>query len=41
MRVQNHYDKYDCPKCGEWKEKNDKGYFSVTKAAVSLIYVIK
>ena len=39
--VQNHYDKYDCPKCGEWKEKNDKGYFSVTKAAVSLIYVIK
>ena len=39
--VQNHYDKYDCPKCGEWKEKNDKGYFSVTKAAVSLIYTIK
>ena len=39
--VHAKYDKYDCPKCGEWKEKNDKGYFSVTKAAVSLIYVIK
>ncbi len=39
--IRNHYDKYDCPKCGEWKEKSDKGYFSVTKAAVSLIYTIK
>lgn len=39
--VRAHYDRYDCPKCGEWKEKGTKNYFGVTKAAVSLIYVIK
>lgn len=39
--VQSHYDKYDCPACGEWREKDKKGYFSVTKVAVSLIYMIK
>lgn len=36
-----HYDKYDCPKCGEWRGKGDKNYWGVTKAAVSLIYIIK
>ena len=44
--MMDYFRKFDdlgvlCTKCGEWKEKNDKGYFSVTKAAVSLIYVIK
>lgn len=35
------YDKYDCPHCGEWRGNDKKDYFGVTKAAVSLIYVIK
>ncbi len=39
--VRAPYDRYDCPKCGEWKNKGNKNYFGVTKAAVSLIYVIK
>lgn len=39
--VRAHYDKYDCPKCGEWKEKGNKNYLGATKAAISLIYVIK
>lgn len=36
-----HYDKYDCPKCGEWKGKDTKTYLSVTRAALSIIYIIK
>ena len=39
--VRAHYDKYDCPKCGEWKEKGNKNYLGATKADISLIYVIK
>lgn len=39
--VNAHYDKYDCPHCGEWKGDGTKTFFSVTKAAVSLIYIIK
>lgn len=35
------YDKYDCPHCGEWQGAGKKDYFGVTKAAVSLIYLIK
>lgn len=35
------YDKYECPHCGEWKGSDKKDYFGVTKAAVSLIYIIK
>lgn len=35
------FDKYECPHCGEWLGKNKKDYFGVTKAAVSLIYIIK
>lgn len=34
------FDKYECPHCGEWLGKNKKDYFGVTKAAVSLIYII-
>ncbi len=36
-----HYDEYDCPTCGEWRGEGKKNYFGVTKAAISLIYVIK
>lgn len=36
-----HYNKYDCPRCGEWRDKGRKNFVSVTKAAVSLVYVIK
>lgn len=34
-------DRYDCPKCGEWKGKENFNYFGPTKAAISLIYIIK
>jgi len=35
------YEKYDCPKCGPKVKDGTYHYFGVTKAAVSLIYVIK
>lgn len=35
------YDKYDCGNCGTWRGEEKKNFVSVTKAAVSLIYVIK
>ena len=35
------YDKYPCVKCGTSIGENTKNYFGVTKAAVSLIYLIK
>ena len=35
------YDKYPCVKCGTLIGENTKNYFGVTKAAVSLIYLIK
>ena len=35
------YDKYPCVKCGEKIESGHKNYVGVTKAAVSLIYLIK
>lgn len=36
-----NYDKYDCPHCGDWKGSEKKNIFGPTKAAVSLIYIIK
>ena len=39
--IHANYDKYECPHCGEWLGDGKKDYFGVTKAAVSLIYVIK
>ena len=39
--VRAWYDRYECPHCGEWKGSGEKNYFGVTKAAISLIYVIK
>lgn len=35
------YDKYECRHCGEFLDRSRKHYFGVTKAAVSLIYVIR
>lgn len=35
------YDKYPCVKCGSKIESGDNNYFGVTKAAISLIYLIK
>ncbi len=34
-------DKYDCPKCGDWLGSSHKNYYGVTKAAISIIYIIK
>ena len=39
--VRAGYDRYECPHCGEWQGDGKENYFGVTKAAVSLIYVIK
>ena len=35
------YDKYKCEKCGEKVKSGNTHYLGITKAAVSLIYVIK
>lgn len=39
--IQARYDKYDCPHCGSWKGSDRKNYLGLTKAAVSLIYIIR
>lgn len=39
--VRAWYDRYDCPHCGEWRGSGKKNYLGVTKAAVSLIYIIQ
>lgn len=39
--VRADYDRYKCPHCGEWQDSGKKNYFGVTKAAISLIYIIK
>lgn len=39
--IHAYYDQYDCPHCGEWRGSGNKNYLGVTKAAVSLIYIIK
>lgn len=38
--VHSNYDKYDCPHCGDHIKSDTKDFFGVTKAAVSLIYLI-
>ncbi len=35
-----HYDKYLCPKCGPKIKTGNKNYWGVTKATISLIYMI-
>lgn len=36
-----NYDKYECNKCGDKLGTESRNYFGPTKAAVSLIYIIK
>lgn len=36
-----HYDQYPCTTCGTKQDKGKKNYFGVTKAAISLVYLIK
>lgn len=38
--VQADYEKYGCPHCGDHLNDGQKDFFGVTKAAVSLIYLI-
>ena len=38
--VQADYEKYECPHCGDHLNDGQKDFFGVTKAAVSLIYLI-
>lgn len=35
------YDKFNCSNCGAWEGKEKKNYVGPTKAALSLIYLIK
>lgn len=39
--MQIKYDQYDCPHCGDLKGQFTRNYIGPTKAAVSLIYIIK
>lgn len=39
--VRAHYDRYNCPQCGDWEGSGKKNYLGVTKAVVSLIYILK
>lgn len=39
--IQARYDKYECAHCGTWIKSGRKNYFGITKAAVSLIYILK
>lgn len=39
--IYTDYNKYECATCGEHKGSNNKHYLGPTKAAVSLIYLIK
>lgn len=39
--VHSNYDKYECQTCGKFIKSGNKNYFGPTKAALSLIYVIK
>lgn len=36
-----HYDKYDCATCGTKLDEGKENYWGVTKAALSLIYILK
>lgn len=38
--VHSNYDQYDCPHCGDHLKSDEKDFFGVTKAAISLIYLI-
>lgn len=36
-----NYDKYSCGECDSYRKNKSKGYFTPTKAAVSLVFMIK
>ena len=35
------YDMYNCGDCGDFKGRDSKHYFGLTKAAISLVFIIK
>lgn len=39
--IHTNWDQYECPHCGAWKGNGKKDYFGLTKAAISLIFIIK
>lgn len=39
--IRYHYDRYECAKCGAWLNKNTRNYFGVTKATLSIVYMLK
>ena len=39
--IHTDYKKFDCPECGEFQEQKNDTFLSPTKAAVSIIYIIK
>jgi hypothetical protein len=39
--IRYHYDRYECARCGAWLNKNDRNYFGVTKATLSLVYLLR
>lgn len=39
--IHANYDRYNCAHCGDWKGSGKKNYLGLTKAAVSLIYIIR
>lgn len=36
-----HYDKYECANCGDHVKADHKNYFGPTKAAITLVYLLK
>lgn len=36
-----HYDKYQCANCGDFVKSDHKNYFGPTKAAITLVYLLK
>ena len=41
LGLHGHYAKYPCATCGTVQKSEKKNYFGPTKAAVSIIYIIK
>lgn len=39
--IRAHYDRYACPRCGDWLGHERKDYFGLTKAALSLVIMLK
>lgn len=39
--VGTDYDKYECVECGDWVSDGFEGYLGLTKASVSIVYILK